>query len=94
MSAPSVMDPPWRHQVDRFVHQYFQLEHNLDYPEDKYLCLEEAQDDIYERAFREGKLDMSPPDRYRIRTLKELVSRIESAIDDWDKYVSSQVSLS
>lgn len=86
-----VMDPPWRQQVDRFCYQYQQLETNLDYPQDEFLCLEEVQEDIYKRVFCDDVSNYGPPNRYRIKILKELLSRIESSIDDWDKYVSALV---
>lgn len=82
------MDPPWRQEVDRFCYQYLQLESILDYPQDKFLRLEDVQDDIYKRIFCDETDSVGPPDRYRIKILKELVFRIESAIDDWDRYVS------
>ncbi|KAF5127261.1 Protein-lysine N-methyltransferase EFM3 [Metarhizium anisopliae] len=80
------MDPPWRQEVDRFCYQYLQLESILDYPQDKFLRLEDVQDDIYKRIFCDETGGVGPPDRYRIKILKELVFRIESAIDDWDRY--------
>lgn len=87
------MEPPWRRQVDRFCHQYLQLEANLDFPQDEYIRLDDVQDDVYKRVFSHDASNFGPPDRYRARILKELVSRIESAIDDWDKYVSSSLAL-
>ncbi|KAG8410311.1 hypothetical protein J3459_017202 [Metarhizium acridum] len=82
------MDPPWRQEVDRFCYQYLQLEPILDYPQDKFLRLEVVQNDIYKRIFCDETGSVGPPDRYRIKILKELVFRIESSIDDWDRYVS------
>ncbi|OAA34606.1 hypothetical protein NOR_08364 [Metarhizium rileyi] len=83
------MDPPWRQQVDRFCYQYLQMESRLDLPQDEFLRLAEVQDDIYRRIFSDERSNVGPPDRYRIKFLKELVFRIESAIDDWDRYAVS-----
>ncbi|KAK2599018.1 hypothetical protein QQS21_005484 [Conoideocrella luteorostrata] len=83
------MVPSWKQQVERFCHQYFQLETILTFPDAQFLRLDEAQDEIYHRMFNEEKSGIGPPDRYRVKTLKELVSRIESSIDDWDKFAIS-----
>ncbi|KAG5983861.1 hypothetical protein E4U55_006924 [Claviceps digitariae] len=80
------MNLSWKQSVDRFCHQYFQLESHLDFPDANYLRLEQVQDEIYGRMFSRESSEVGPPDRYRIRTLKDLVSHIESAIDDWEKY--------
>ncbi|RCI13136.1 hypothetical protein L249_1134 [Ophiocordyceps polyrhachis-furcata BCC 54312] len=80
---------PWMQYVDRFCHQYLQLQPRLDYPPSETLRLAEAQDAIYTRLFDANALPGGPPDRYRGRTLKELVVRIEAAIDDWDEHAVS-----
>ncbi|KAG5926105.1 hypothetical protein E4U42_003649 [Claviceps africana] len=88
------MDLSWRHSVDRFCHQYFQLESHLDFPEANHLRLGQVQDEIYGRMFSGESLEVGPPDRYRVKTLKDLVRQIESAIDDWDKYEVSDAIMS
>ncbi|PHH72444.1 hypothetical protein CDD80_4547 [Ophiocordyceps camponoti-rufipedis] len=75
--------------VDRFCHQYLQLQPQLDYPPDETLKLVEAQDAIYVRLFAQHVVPKGPPDRFRAKTLKELVPRIEAAIDDWDEHAVS-----
>ncbi|KAG6005971.1 hypothetical protein E4U21_007464 [Claviceps maximensis] len=88
------MEPPWRRSVDRFCHQYFQLESRLDFPDAKYLQLEQVQDEIFARMFSRKSSAVGPPDRYRIKTLKELVRHIESAIEDWERYEVSDAIMS
>ncbi|KAL6815304.1 putative methyltransferase domain-containing protein [Trichoderma sp. SZMC 28013] len=81
------MEASVQKQVDRFCHQYLQLEHNLDYPEPQNIRLPEVQDVIYQRLFADDSLPGGPPPlRYQVRVLKELVSRIEASIDDWDEH--------
>ncbi|KHN94862.1 uncharacterized protein MAM_07281 [Metarhizium album ARSEF 1941] len=87
------MDRPWSQEVDRFCYQYLQLESNLDWPRDEFLRLDEVQDAIYKRIFKAEASNVGPPDRYRIKILKELVFRIESAIDDWDRHAAVMVVL-
>ncbi|KAG6041465.1 hypothetical protein E4U41_004199 [Claviceps citrina] len=84
----------WKQQVDRFCHQYFQLESHLDYPDANCLRLEQVQDEIYRRMFCKDSSEGGPPDRYRVKTLKYLVHRIESAIDDWERYGVSDAIMS
>ncbi|KAH0531051.1 hypothetical protein TsFJ059_005609 [Trichoderma semiorbis] len=81
------MEASVQKQVDRFCHQYLQLEQNLDYPEPQNIRLPEVQDVIYQRLFADDSLPGGPPPlRYQVRVLKELVSRIEASIDDWDEH--------
>ena len=86
------MDQPWLNQAQRFCRQYLQVEPDLDFPDADCLCLDHVQEFICRRAFIGDAADFGPPERYRLRVLKELVSRIESSIEDWDKYVSSRRS--
>lgn len=78
----------WKHQVERFCRQYLQLESTLDYPQDTFLRLSDVQDAIYSNLFADGAVEYAPPVRYRFATLKELVSRIEASIDNWEEHVS------
>lgn len=75
-------------QVDRFCHQYLQLQSDLDYPEASLLKTSQVQDAFYERLFADGAVRYGPPPRFQLRVLKELMSRIEASIDDWEEYVS------
>ncbi|UKZ48369.1 hypothetical protein TrVGV298_002592 [Trichoderma virens] len=81
------MEASVRKQVDRFCRQYLQLEQTLDYPEPQYIRLPEVQDSIYQRLFADDSLPGGPPPlRYQVRVLKELISRIEVSIEDWDAH--------
>ncbi|RFU81983.1 hypothetical protein TARUN_213 [Trichoderma arundinaceum] len=81
------MEASLQKQVDRFCRQYLQLEQTLDYPESQSLRRSDVQDAIYLRLFADDSLPGgSPPLRYQVRVLKELVSRIEASIDDWDEH--------
>ncbi|CAM1509397.1 Fc.00g031360.m01.CDS01 [Cosmosporella sp. VM-42] len=73
-------------QVNRFCHQYLQLEAELDFPEFSSLKTSEVQDALYARLFADGAVQHEPPPRYQLRVLKELMSRVEASIDDWDEY--------
>ncbi|KAF5721914.1 FAM86A [Fusarium mundagurra] len=73
-------------QVDRFCHQYLQLQSDLDYPEASLLKTSQVQDAFYERLFADGAVRYGPPPRFQLRVLKELMSRIEASIDDWEEY--------
>ncbi|KAF5973846.1 protein FAM86A [Fusarium bulbicola] len=73
-------------QVDRFCYQYLQLQSDLDYPEASLLKTSQVQDAFYERLFADGAVRYGPPPRFQLRVLKELMSRIEASIDDWEEY--------
>lgn len=74
-------------QVSRFCWQNLQVDPAPVFPDAELLCDEAVQEAIYERVFSDS-LPLRPPRRYQVRILKELVSRIESAIQDWDRHVS------
>lgn len=78
----------WTKQVNRFCYQYLQLEADLDYPEPSLLKASAVQDALYKRLFADGAVRYAPPPRYQLRVLKELMSRVEASIDDWDEFVS------
>lgn len=59
----------------------------MDFPDGEYLCDASVQETLYEQLFSEDIKNPAPP-RYQLRTLKELVKRIEESIEDWDQYVS------
>ncbi|KAG8362049.1 hypothetical protein FVEN_g305 [Fusarium venenatum] len=73
-------------QVDRFCHQYLQLQPDLDFPESALLKTSQVQNEFYERLFADGAVRYGPPPRFQLRVLKELMSRIEASIDDWEEY--------
>lgn len=75
-------------QIVRFSRQYLQLEPSPRFPDDHLLRQDETQDFLYKKLFAPDALTCAPPLRYQLRILKELVSRIEASIDDWDQHVS------
>ncbi|KAI1140025.1 FAM86A protein [Hypoxylon sp. FL0543] len=72
--------------IDRFCRQYLQLERDLDYPSPALLREAEVQDALYNTIFADGALAYPPPQRYQLRVLKQLMSRIEASIEDWDRH--------
>jgi hypothetical protein len=76
-------------QLIRFHRRYLQLERPLRFPDGSVLREEESQAFLYEKLFKAGAVSHPPPIRYQVRALKELVSRIEQSIDDWEAFVSS-----
>ncbi|KAJ3938393.1 uncharacterized protein N0V96_011641 [Colletotrichum fioriniae] len=76
--------------VDRFCYQYLQLEPTLEYPTAEVIRETSAQETIYKKLFSDEAPRYSPPARYRLRVLKELVARIESSIEDWDQHEVSE----
>ncbi|KAH8911780.1 FAM86A protein [Coniochaeta sp. PMI_546] len=77
-------------QLTRFCRQYLQLERTLRYPDDTFLRDDQAQAFLYERLFKPGAVSHPPPIRYQLKVLKELVSRIESCISDWEAFGISE----
>ncbi|KAF9769035.1 hypothetical protein IL306_013591 [Fusarium sp. DS 682] len=73
-------------QVDRFCRQYLQLQSDLDYPEPALLKTSQVQEAFHESLFADGAVRYGPPPRFQLRVLKELMSRIEASIDDWEEY--------
>ena len=81
------MSQAWQKQVDVFCRQYLQIESPLTFPSPQHLRLPETQEGVLTRLFADGAVQYGPPTRYQVKTLKELVSRIEASIDDWDQHV-------
>lgn len=79
---------PWTGEVNRFCRQYLQLEPDLDYPRAEFLQLAQVQDSIYSSLFADGAVEFAPPESHQLRVLKELTSRIEASIVDWEEHVS------
>lgn len=82
------MPPSRSRQVNRFCYQYLQLEPDLDFPDASLLKTAEVQDTLFQTLFADEAIRYEPPARYRLRVLKELMSRVEDSIDDWEEYVS------
>ncbi|KAI0879928.1 putative methyltransferase-domain-containing protein [Annulohypoxylon maeteangense] len=72
--------------IYRFCRQYLQLERDLDYPSPTLLREADVQNSLYNQIFRDGALNYYPPPRYQLRVLKELMSKIEASIEDWDSH--------
>ncbi|ETS81186.1 hypothetical protein PFICI_06188 [Pestalotiopsis fici W106-1] len=72
--------------VVRFCRQYLQLENELDFPEPKLLREEHVQSAIFERLFADAATSYPPPPRYELRVLKDLMSKIEDSIEDWEQH--------
>ena len=73
--------------MDRFCRQYLQLLPSLEYPDEEHLRDDVFQEAIYSRLFEENALEYPPPQRYQLKTLKELTKRIENSIHDWEEQV-------
>jgi hypothetical protein len=88
--SSSSHSPPW---MDKFVAQYFQLVglrdlyHSL--PASQVLKDPYMQTLLYQRLFDETAIFPKPPVTYRLRVLKEILSRIESAFSDPERDVRS-----
>ncbi|KAL2269250.1 hypothetical protein VTJ83DRAFT_4096 [Remersonia thermophila] len=86
----TAMDHP---QVVRFCLQSLQGEPTPEIPGVELLRQEAVQEFIYEHVFSD-ELPLRPPTRYRARILKQLISRIEAAIEDWDQHgISDNLTL-
>lgn len=79
------MDPA----LSRFIAQYFQLVDpwDLQYPAAEILKSPTTQKTLYEQMFDEDKIDPVPPQTYRTRVLKALISKIEESLSDPDEDV-------
>jgi protein-lysine N-methyltransferase EEF2KMT len=75
--------------LERFQRQYLQLvdPKNLYWPCKELLRDIESQTWLYNNLFNEIKQPYLPPDRYKMRILKQLMQLIENAIEDPDEDV-------
>ena len=73
--------------LDRFCHQYMQLDQTPEYPDGAILREEAVQDELHRRLFSKDALAFPPPVRYQMRVLKKLLGILERSIQDWDKHV-------
>lgn len=76
-----------RNQLDRFCRQYLQLQPDLTYPDEQHLADGAFQATLHKTLFADDAIQHPPPQRYRLRVLKELTESIEQSIHDWDKQV-------
>lgn len=76
-------------QLQVLRRQYFQLiePHQLRWPNDHVLKESEVQSWLFTEIFDTKDLKSPPPARYRLRTLKVLISKLERAIDNPDEDV-------
>ncbi|KAK6067102.1 hypothetical protein SCUP515_10306 [Seiridium cupressi] len=93
MSISGAMAPPEDslasekcNAVARFCRQYLQLERDLDFPDSSLLREEHIQAALYNQLFADGAVAYPLPPRYRLRVLKEMMSRIETSIEDWEQH--------
>jgi protein-lysine N-methyltransferase EEF2KMT len=77
-----------QHQVQQYCSQYLQLEPSPTLPEPRILREASTQEAIFQSVFAEDAIRYGPPLRYQLRALKELVTKIEASIEDWDAHVS------
>jgi hypothetical protein len=75
--------------LQRFKRQYFQLLpiQQFQWPASSLLKKSRVQAWVYSNLFDQKLLKYSPPERYQIQILKQIISRIESVIDDSDEDV-------
>ena len=85
----SLLSSTARDQLDRFCRQYLQVHQEVNYPDEERLRNDIVQQLIYARLFNPDVVKHSPPQRYQLRILKELIKRIEQSIQDWEEEVSA-----
>jgi hypothetical protein len=78
-------------QVIRFCWQCLQGDPAPDFPEPDQLRQEQVQEFIHAHLFSD-EIPLRPPVRYRVRILKQLISKIEDSIEDWEQHVSDNVA--
>lgn len=91
------MDSPAQlSQLRILQRQYFQLvePNQLRWPDDATLKKPEVQSWLFTNLFDPAKVTSPPPDRYQLRFLKELVSKLERSITDPEEDVRSPISSS
>ena len=80
-----------QHQLNLFRRRYLQLQNDLKYPDPECLRQDIVQQALLDGIFSENALRYEPPRRYQLRTLKELVRRIEASITDWEEEVGTYI---
>lgn len=78
--------------IHKLVAQYFQLVElpNLDLPPGSVLVKPDVQSALYQHMFDESIFPI-PPDSYRSRVLKEVITRIEESIADPEQDVCESI---
>ncbi|KAF2008568.1 hypothetical protein BU24DRAFT_429164 [Aaosphaeria arxii CBS 175.79] len=88
------MDPSTLPDLILLRRQYFQLVEpiQLRWPDFQVLKRPEVQDWIYRNMF-DSSIESAPPDRYKMRVLKPLISKLERTIENPEEDVWSLLSL-
>ncbi|KKA26872.1 hypothetical protein TD95_003276 [Thielaviopsis punctulata] len=73
-------------RIQRFCRQVLQLERQPEFPSGEFLREEATQAEISQLLNDPQRTNSGPPPRYKLRIFKDLLTRIEASIDDWDKY--------
>lgn len=82
-------------QLQLFKRQYFQLlrPELLTWPGATVLKMLEVQTWLFEQLFNVENVKFPPPERYQLRVLKKLMSKVESAINNPEEDVRNTVTL-
>lgn len=83
----NILSVPLQRQLNLFKRQYLQLQTPVQYPDTDNLRQEAFQKALFEDIFKDGATPHGPPRSFKFRVLKELVSRIEDSITDWNQDV-------
>jgi len=83
------MSPETQAKLTILRRQYFQLVEpkKLRWPNDKVLKTSEVQSWIFNSLFNVDGISHPPPERYQLRVLKLLISKLEWSINDPEKDV-------
>ena len=89
-------DPRNLPQLRILQRQYLQLvePQNLKWPDDATLKAPEVQSWLFKNLFDTANVTSPPPERYQLRTLKQLVAKLERSITDPEEDVWSPISSS
>jgi hypothetical protein len=81
-------------QLHMLQRQYFQLvePHQLEWPEITTLKSSHVQTWMFSKMFDPEQIKSPPPDRYQLRVLKLLISKLEKAIENPEEDVRLPVS--
>jgi hypothetical protein len=83
------MSPETQAKLTTLRRQYFQLVEptKLRWPNDKVLKTSEVQSWMFNSLFDMDGISYPPPERYQLRVLKLLISKLERSINDPEKDV-------
>lgn len=91
---PNMLDPSTESQLRVLQRQYFQLvePNQLRWPGDDVLKSSDVQTWIFGHMFDTENIKFPPPDRYQLRILKFLISKLERSIVDPEEDVRPPLS--